>query len=349
MLPVKNVELTKVHYFEPNKHHRNVSIPTVSQEVFENTFNRNVIIKKNIFGHKWVLKINELENGNIKKKKSVKCWIYSAVFLCILVAVASSLFYTLDLEKRIFSKPCIQNQVTDNSKSTKNISIINNSKNQSTGNDFLNTLKVNNSFENFPQDGLPNINSNFSNTKNQSTKIYCIHCTNNQVCLKTEEIEKPKCIDIVDKLDPTGCGGLCLLDVEFCALLDKKHRVFQCSPLRNLLRCPKDTFNCGEQCIATKNVCDGVVHCRNAQDEKHCDCDLEKNFICTNSTSCLPKVKKCDGIIDCWDKSDESQCHKGCPIQDYSCLNGQCIPKEQFCDGIANCLDSSDEPQGCQL
>lgn len=99
MLPVRNVELTKVHYFEPARHHRNVEmIPTISEEVYQNTFNKNLIIKKNIFGHKWVLKVNEL-NGNVKKKRSLRCLLYCVVFLCILLAVLSGVFFTFELGK----------------------------------------------------------------------------------------------------------------------------------------------------------------------------------------------------------------------------------------------------------
>ncbi|KAK9887585.1 hypothetical protein WA026_023470 [Henosepilachna vigintioctopunctata] len=350
MLPVRNVELTKVHYFEPTKQHRNVAIHTISQEVFDNTFNKNVIIKKNIFGHKWVLKINEVDIGTAKKKYSSRFWVYSAVFACILVTVMGSLFFTFNLEKKIFNS---YGNVNNRNESDISINILppKNFNNQSEGSiQVINEIRnrtSNPKFFNVTQEFEALYKNNATTIKN--IKIYCSNCTKEQVCMKIEETSKPKCFNVVDEHDPTGCGGICLLNVEYCAVLDRKHGVFQCTPLKTLLNCPKDNFNCGEQCIPTHNVCDGVIHCKGMQDETNCDCNLDENFLCPNTTLCLPRNKKCDGLIDCWDRSDENQCHKECPSKMYRCMNGQCIPGEQFCDGITHCPDSSDEPQGCQV
>lgn len=84
------------------------------------------------------------------------------------------------------------------------------------------------------------------------------------------ETEKPKCLKTVDKKDPTGCGGLCKLNIEFCQLLDVQSRVYQCSQIKNSLHCPNGTFNCGNMCIFIKNRCDGIIHCSNYSDEKNC-------------------------------------------------------------------------------
>ncbi|XP_045469278.1 sortilin-related receptor-like [Harmonia axyridis] len=351
MLPVRNVELTKVHYFDASRHHRNIEVPTVSREVFQNTFNRNLIIKKNVFGHKWVLKINEHDEGDIKKSRTVKCLVYCIVFSSILLAIASGAFFAFELEKKLFNNSLcnfgnqsISTAVRSTEDILKNIGKhVDQNAEESFSTLGLNLRKVNETVaEKFTNDSS-------SSTEGASGISYCTNCTENHVCFKTEETEKPKCVEISDKHDPTGCGGLCILNIEFCAILDRQRKVYECSPLKNLLKCPEDTFNCGEQCIARSKVCDGIIHCTNMQDERFCDCNLKENFQCTNSTKCLPKSKKCDGIVDCWDRSDENLCHEGCPPQHYSCLNGQCITQEYFCDGIAHCLDSSDEPQGCSL
>lgn len=119
---------------------------------------------------------------------------------------------------------------------------------------------------------------NFQATGIPPGQKYCGNCTEKQICFKTEETEKPKCVDITDYHDPTGCGGLCILNVEFCAMVDREHRVYQCSPLGNLLRCPSNTFNCGDQCIARSKVCDGIVHCKDMQDERFCGKRIQKIF-----------------------------------------------------------------------
>ncbi|XP_044764565.1 vitellogenin receptor-like [Coccinella septempunctata] len=360
MLPVKNVELTKVHYFEPAKHHRNVEISSISREVFQNTFNKNLIIKKNVFGHKWVLKINELDGDSLKKRKSVRCLLYCVVFSCILFAVLSGLFFTFELEKKFFDFPHIDvdqsltNTAGNTDKTLKNLSYV---ENEDALENFkfseLNLREENGSLLDSVQ--ISNVSEEIKNfliqdslsSSNAPEKLYCSNCTENHVCFKTEEIGKPKCVDIVDRHDPTGCGGLCILNVEYCAILDRLHKVYECSPLKNLLKCPSDTFNCGDQCIARSKVCDGIVHCKDMQDERFCDCKLEENFQCSNSTKCLPKNKRCDGIIDCWDRSDENDCRKLCPSGQYTCLDGKCIAQDNFCDGVIHCSDSSDEPQGC--
>ena len=40
---------------------------------------------------------------------------------------------------------------------------------------------------------------------------YCDQCVSGtEVCVAFTEDVNPRCYDILDKFDPTGCGGLCL-------------------------------------------------------------------------------------------------------------------------------------------
>lgn len=87
------VELTKVHYYDSDKLNRNVEITTISRQLTINT-DRNPIIKKNIFGHRWVLKIND--NKNVKNKRcNFKVILYVFVFFCLILAVAFGIYFTL--------------------------------------------------------------------------------------------------------------------------------------------------------------------------------------------------------------------------------------------------------------
>lgn len=98
MIPSSSVELTRVHFFDPNRYERNIEIPTISREVFQNSFNTNTIIKKNIFGHKWVLKINENQDDE-KEKCSGKVIVYIWVFCCIIVAISFGIYFSVGKSK----------------------------------------------------------------------------------------------------------------------------------------------------------------------------------------------------------------------------------------------------------
>lgn len=40
------------------------------------------------------------------------------------------------------------------------------------------------------------------------------------------------------------------------------------------------------------------------------DCNLKKNYMCSNQQKCIPKSYVCNGEIDCADKDDELNCGK---------------------------------------
>lgn len=88
--------------------------------------------------------------------------------------------------------------------------------------------------------------------------------------MKKQAHEKPTCVKAINENDPTGCGGLCRINTHYCQVLDKKTKVHQCSLLKNILRCPNNTFNCGNMCISRKKECDGKFDCSNGSDEKNC-------------------------------------------------------------------------------
>lgn len=88
--------------------------------------------------------------------------------------------------------------------------------------------------------------------------------------MKKEPHQKPECVKPINENDPTGCGGLCKINTHFCQNLDNKARVYQCSLLKNILRCPNNTFNCGNMCILPEKRCDGRIDCSDGSDERNC-------------------------------------------------------------------------------
>ncbi|KAG5895356.1 hypothetical protein JTB14_003153 [Gonioctena quinquepunctata] len=325
-----NVELTKIHYYDKSRKEMNLKISTISQEVFENSYNKNVIIKRNVIGHRWVLRINE-QNEDFEKKSKLRIVLYVLVFCSIVVAVVFGIFLSVDtlLFNRELEKSSKLHELSDSMENTRD------------SNETLEhlLLKMNDT------DLIAN-----ETRLEQISLQFCRECILGlDICLKIGQTEKPRCVQAQDRTDPTGCGGLCPIKTHYCQILDAKLRVFQCSLLTGTLECPQGTFNCGNMCILEKKRCDGVMDCSNRTDEENCDCDLNKNFHCGNYTSCLAITKKCDKKIDCWDKSDELNCNTGekCAQDEYPCNNNKCLPQENFCDGTVDCLDESDEPEGC--
>lgn len=177
----------------------------------------------------------------------------------------------------------------------------------------------------------------------------CDECLPGEVCVALGEESVPRCHAVKDPLDPTGCGGHCKLNFEFCQRLDVD--AFRCV---DDSVCLPGEWRCGNQlCIPLVKRCDGHFNCYDHTDEHGCECNLQTHFQCGNKTSCLPNSKRCDGVVDCWDAADELNCTttvslSACPRQDqFTCSNGQCIPHARFCDGFSDCGDKSDEPFGC--
>lgn len=99
----------------------------------------------------------------------------------------------------------------------------------------------------------------------------CYECLDHdEICLKTSEEEPPKCFQPLDRRDPTGCGGLCRINTQYCKVLDSETEMRQCMDTRSSLKCPQNTFNCGNRCIAALKRCDGIFDCSNYSDEENC-------------------------------------------------------------------------------
>ncbi|KAI4454818.1 ldl receptor-like superfamily [Holotrichia oblita] len=261
MIPRSTVQLTKVHFYDPTRCEMNLEIPTISRDIFRCDLEKNPIIKRNIFGHKWVLKINENQNSE-KKKCSGKVIVYIWVFCCIVVAIAFGIY--LSIESKYY--PNKKDNITFMMSPVETI-----------------TENVVPNIEKFLI--INNQNPNLAPKYHEATKtpilfklittlpppLICNDCIKNEeICMKMEEFHAPICVKIRDRRDPTGCGGLCELNTQHCKRLHSKIEVFQCVKNKNILRCPGDNFSCGNMCILKAQRCDGVVHCSNMADETDC-------------------------------------------------------------------------------
>lgn len=333
ILQPSNVELTKIHYYEKNL--CGEKIPTISQEIEDKNLDRNVIIKKNIFGHKWVLKVNE--NDDEVKKSKLKLVLYIWVFLSITTAFGFGIFFALN------------NTIFKNREQYINGFIYPDDAGMRSRPQIETTNTTTISYEDYIEnnDGDP---TEYTSTTTER-KPYCLDCSPTDICMKLNDSSKPECVVPIDYFDPTGCGGLCLINTEYCQMLSQKYNVYQCLPRKFLLTCNDYEFNCQNMCINGDKRCDGNIDCSNRLDEKNCECDLSFNFQCGENTSCLDLSLKCNGIQDCWDGSDELNCYYDtpnvCDPEEFRCNNGFCISKDQMCDGLFDCSDNSDEPEGC--
>jgi len=74
-----------------------MSVSTISREMYQNNFNKNTVIKKKMFGNKWVLQINEYHHSDVKKKKKRKLIIFvcASVLISIIIALAVGIIFSL--------------------------------------------------------------------------------------------------------------------------------------------------------------------------------------------------------------------------------------------------------------
>lgn len=57
-------------------------------------------------------------------------------------------------------------------------------------------------------------------TRNPNATRYCDDCFEGEVCVALVNEEVPICRSFLDREDPTGCGGLCIIDKQKCHRLD---------------------------------------------------------------------------------------------------------------------------------
>ena len=67
-----------------------------------------------------------------------------------------------------------------------------------------------------------------------------------------------------------------------------------------------------------------------------------------NKPICLRQIYVCDGIVNCKDALDEKNCSRSeCDASQFRCAFGLCINKNFYCDHDDDCGDGSDEPSNC--
>ncbi|CAH1977784.1 unnamed protein product [Acanthoscelides obtectus] len=340
------------HYYKDRDLGR---ILTISRAVQENDFNKNIVIKRTIFGSKCVLKINEDVNLEKRKRKArIRLLVYVSVGCSLIFGLCLGLFFILDkgLLKRHTLVHIRRPQVlkTNGVYTLVNETFVENDNTRNVTNKRKEWHVTRNAD---PKNLITNSSHTVTNSsKSFSLPLFCKDCRQDiDICFKMSETEIPRCMEAPDMNDPTGCGGFCQINTHFCQTLDTKRKVYQCLPLKNILWCPEGFFSCGNMCISERKRCNGLIDCSNKADEEKCACDLETHFHCGNQTSCLELSKKCDKQVDCWDQSDEKGCdqyYSACQENELPCSNGLCIEQQLFCDGQSDCEDGSDEPEGCQ-
>lgn len=109
--------------------------------------------------------------------------------------------------------------------------------------------------------------------KTETVMSVCLNCTREEVCLQNFGKIVPKCLKIKDFDDPTGCGGLCKINEQYCRLLDANFGIRACLNLRQAMSsCASGYFKCVQihMCVKDDKRCDGVINCYDKSDEMGC-------------------------------------------------------------------------------
>ncbi|XP_076243137.1 uncharacterized protein LOC143184644 [Calliopsis andreniformis] len=315
--------------------------------------------------HGWTLHLAR----PLERSRCSRCHILLVILVLALLGIAAvALYIVFEPEKLQIIQQYLKSSSSTNSshENTLSAGTFLSSLNSNQGNDTststasttmsstLITSVLLNSDHSFPENSTSasTIQEMETETTSFNSTRYCDDCLAGEVCVALVDEEVPTCRIGIDREDPTGCAGFCLINKQKCHRLDVD--AFRCVEIEHY--CLDDEWTCSNTlCIPLEKRCDGHMNCYDHSDEYNCDCDLETHFECGNQTSCLSLEKRCDGKIDCWDAADEINCTLGgnlgwsCPSEnEFTCSNGQCILKARFCDGLPDCLDGSDEPHGCQ-
>ncbi len=92
------------------------------------------------------------------------------------------------------------------------------------------------------------------------------------------------------------------------------------------------TFSCDPQKLPKEAVCDGIVDCPAAEDEKGCGPDWLR--ACADGDQLIGDLRWCDDHEDCYDGSDEADCDE---LPRFTCPNGETISMKRLCDGELDC------------
>ncbi|CAL4069607.1 unnamed protein product, partial [Meganyctiphanes norvegica] len=73
-------------------------------------------------------------------------------------------------------------------------------------------------------------------------------------------------------------------------------------------------------------------------------------FMCATGV-CIPAEFVCDGVVDCTTADDEKSCSKSgagiCTDGYFMCADSTCIPEDFVCDGVADCANTGDDEKNC--